>query len=94
MKVMSTYPIEYLKVHLTYDEIKTAVRASVLKKTRKAKDYLVASVVVVLLVVLSVHAFLRLTECSNITACANSSTLGAAYVHVSVPDEIFVGFVQ
>ena len=94
MKVMSTYPIEYLKVHLTYDEIKTAVRASVLKKTRKAKDYLVASVVVVLLGVLSVHAFFRLSEYSRITACANSATLGVAYVHVSVPDEIFVGFVQ
>ena len=84
MKAMSTYPIEYLKVHLAYDEIKTAVRTSIFKKAREAKEYLVISVVVVLMGVLFITAFLRLSECSNITA----------YVNDAIPGKILVGFVQ
>ena len=84
MKAMSTYPIEYLKVHLAYDEIRTSVRASIFKKAREAKEYLVAAVVVVLMGVLFITASIRLSECNNITA----------YVNDSIPDKIFVGFVQ
>ena len=69
MKAMSTYPIEYLKVHLAYDEIKTAVRASIFKKAREAKEYIVASVVAVLLCSLFIVAFVRLSNCNDITAC-------------------------
>ena len=69
MKAMSTYPIEYLKVHLAYDEIKTAVRSSIFKKAREAKEYLVASVVAVLLCSLFIVAFVRLSNCNDITAC-------------------------
>jgi len=83
MKAMSTYPIEYLKVHLAYDEIKTVVRASIFKKTGEAKKYLVASVVIILIGLLFITASIRMSECSNITA----------YVNDAIPDKVPLQFV-
>ncbi len=83
MKAMSTYPIDYLKVHLAYDEIKTAVRASIFRKAREAKEKVVTTVVVIFIGLLFITASIKMSECSNITAYANDA----------IPDKVSVQFV-
>lgn len=83
MKAMSTYPIEYLKVHLAYNEIKTGLLTPIFRKAREAKKYLVASVVIILIGLLFITASIRMSECSNITA----------YVNDAIPDKVPLQFV-
>jgi len=71
MKAMSTYPIEYLKVHLAYNEIRTGLLKPIFRKAREAKEKVVTTVVVIFIGLLFITASIRMSECSNITAYAN-----------------------
>ena len=83
MKAMSTYPIEYLKVHLAYNEIRTGLLKPIFRKAREAKEKVVTTVVVIFIGLLFITASIRMSECSNITAYANDA----------IPDKVSVQFV-
>ena len=70
MKAISTHPIEHIRVHLAYEEMRTRLLTSLRslsKKVSGSTEKIVAASVVILIGLLFVTAFMKLGECSMIT---------------------------
>jgi hypothetical protein len=70
MKAISTHPIEHIRVHLAYEEMRTRLLTSLRllsKKVSESTEKIVAAAVVILIGLLFVTAFVKLGECSRIT---------------------------
>ncbi len=66
MKTLSTHPIESIRVHLAYEEIRERLIASCAAMTKKTRHFLISTIevgVVILMGVLFVIAFLKIREC-------------------------------
>ena len=75
MRVTSMQPIDYLKVHLAYDGIKTGIYRAFKRITRKTLALAEESVVVIVamaIVLLFIVTFLKLDEVAAFTSnCCN-----------------------
>ena len=70
MKAISTHPIEHIRVHLAYEEMRTRLLTSLRllsKKVSGLTEKIAAVAVVILIGLLFVTAFMKLGECSRIT---------------------------
>ena len=70
MKAISTHPIEHIRVHLAYEEMRTRLLTSLRllsKKVSESTEKIVGAAVVILIGLLFVTAFVKLGECSRIT---------------------------
>ena len=72
MKDISIHPIEYLRVHLDYEEIWTRLLTSLgsfLKKVFESAGKVVVAVTVLLITSLFVFIFMQLVEYGSVTSC-------------------------
>ena len=72
MKAISIHPIEYLRLHLDYEEIWKRLLTSLgsfLKKVFESAGKVVVAVTVLLITSLFVFIFMQLVEYGSVTSC-------------------------
>ena len=71
MSSLSTHPVEYLKLHLHYEENRKRLRSSlgsVARKVSNSSEQAATISVVLLTVGLVIFAYMRITETASLTA--------------------------
>ena len=88
MSTLSIHPVEYLKLHLHYEETKTRVLSSLGSVVKKGFSFAeqVATIVVILLTVgLVLFACMRITETALIATSFNFAVTEMALPPLQVP---------
>lgn len=88
MSTLSIHPVEYLKLHLHYEETRTRVLSSlgsVVKKVFNASEQAATLAVVLLTVGLVVFACMRITETASIAASFNFAVTEMTLPPLQVP---------
>ena len=86
MSTLSIHPIEHLKLHLHYEEVRTGLLASLgslVKKVFKLAEQAAIIAVVLLSVGLVIFSFMKIGEFSSVTASYNNAIIEV--VHPPLP---------
>ncbi len=71
MSTLSIHPVEYLRLHLHYEEVRSGLRASLgsyVKKVLPSLERVVALAVILLTAALIISVFMKLGEAGALTA--------------------------
>ena len=88
MSALSIHPVEYLKVHLHYEEIRGRLQSSlssVAKKVFNASEQVATLVVVLLTVGLVIYACMKITETASVAASFNFAVTEMVLPPLQVP---------
>ena len=88
MSTFPIHPVEYLKVHLHYEETRTRVFSSLVSIARKvfnSSEQAATIAVVMLTVGLVVFACMRITETASVAASFNLAVTEMAFPPLQVP---------
>ena len=85
MKALSIHPVEYIKVHLVYEEVRARLLASlrsVVKQVSESTEKIVAAAVILLVASLIIYAFITLVESGAVVAyyCAVCDVVPTMFV--------------
>ena len=68
MSTLSAYPTEHLKLHVSHEEVRTGVPASLLKRALESAEQAAATAVFLLTVGLVVFALMQVREAGTVIA--------------------------
>ena len=85
MSALSIHPVEYIKVHLVYEEVRARLLASlrsVVKQVSESTEKIVAAAVILLVASLIIYAFMTLVESGDVVAyyCAVCDVVPTMFV--------------